>query len=495
MSTVATGETGRRQRGPWSASRWLFSAWQRWGGRIQHIIQGWSFRVVVAVLLLLATVITLWFYAFGRSRLYAAMRGELMALARTGAALVDADQVTAVRPGDENTAAYQALRRYLEQIRAASPHIRYVYILQPTENPELFRFLVDADPEDPAAIGEELDAREYPDLVAAVDGPAADHAITEDRWGKWLSGYAPIRRADGQTVAVLGLDLPATDVVRAVNWLKVVSFGFGLTAVISAVVAGRWLSRRITRRLRDLQAHVSALAQRVPETGRLPVTGSPADTQALVDYYEALVARLEASREELDHLFRQTLTALTAAVKTRDTYTADHSKGVARLVEALAERLGVPADDRVHLRYAAALHDIGKIGIPDHILLKPGPLTPEERVVIEQHPRQGYDLLVQVEALRRVAEIVLSHHERWDGRGYPQGLAGNEIPLSARIISVVDAFSAITTDRPYRSRRSMAEAVAELERMAGTQFDPTVVACLVDVLERQQAAAVQDKSS
>jgi HD-GYP domain-containing protein (c-di-GMP phosphodiesterase class II) len=138
--------------------------------------------------------------------------------------------------------------------------------------------------------------------------------------------------------------------------------------------------------------------------------------------------------------------------------------------------------------FGSLLHDLGKIGISERILLKPAALTPEERGVIELHPRIGHRLVERVEALEPIADAILHHHERWDGGGYPDGLAGEDISLEARIICVADSFSAMTADRPYRRRMPLDEACAELERCAGTQFDPRVVDAFRVVLARSAVA-------
>jgi putative nucleotidyltransferase with HDIG domain len=169
------------------------------------------------------------------------------------------------------------------------------------------------------------------------------------------------------------------------------------------------------------------------------------------------------------------------AVDARDTYTGSHSERVADLAARIAQRLGCD-DEQVELtRLAGSLHDLGKLAIPEEILRKPGPLTDAERLVLERHPQIGFRMLESL-GVDPVAEWVLHHHERWDGVGYPDGLAGEDIPLGARIIFVADAFDAMTSDRVYRRRLSIDDALAELERCGGTQFDLTIVAALADEL-------------
>ena len=162
---------------------------------------------------------------------------------------------------------------------------------------------------------------------------------------------------------------------------------------------------------------------------------------------------------------------------------------VSAYVARVADRLGVDPRQREELLFGSLLHDIGKIGITERILLKPGPLTQEEFSIIKLHPRIGYRLIRQVPLLQPIAEGVLHHHERYDGGGYPAGLKGEQIPLEARIICVADAFSAMTSERPYRRRMSLEEACVELERSAGTHFDPQIVRIFVEEVRKGHPAA------
>jgi diguanylate cyclase (GGDEF)-like protein len=173
--------------------------------------------------------------------------------------------------------------------------------------------------------------------------------------------------------------------------------------------------------------------------------------------------------------------SLAKAVDARDVYTGSHSERVSELAARIAVRLRL-SDELVELtRLAGSLHDLGKLAIPEEILRKPGPLSEAERLVLERHPQIGYRMLESL-GVDPLAEWVLHHHERWDGAGYPDGLSGEQIPLGARIIFVADAYDAMTSDRVYRARLTDEEAVAELERCAGTQFDPAVVAALAEEL-------------
>ena len=179
--------------------------------------------------------------------------------------------------------------------------------------------------------------------------------------------------------------------------------------------------------------------------------------------------------------------SLAKAVDLRDTYTGSHSARVAELAARVAARLGLNQEQIELSRLAGSLHDLGKLAIPEEILRKPGPLTGPERLVLERHPQIGFRMLDSL-GIDPVAKWILHHHERWDGTGYPDRLPGPEIPLGARIIFVVDAFDAMTSDRVYRGRLTQEHALAELERCAGTQFDPNVVAALAEELQPAEEA-------
>lgn len=182
--------------------------------------------------------------------------------------------------------------------------------------------------------------------------------------------------------------------------------------------------------------------------------------------------------------YRAAVDAAMAVLSAYDGDTAEHSDDVVTLSEAIADRLNVPDRDKRDIAAAAALHDIGKVAVPPEILNKPGKLTAGEWRVIRRHTLEGEQILATVPEISRVATIVRSCHERYDGLGYPDGLAGERIPLAARIVFCADAFHAMRCDRPYRAGRPAAEAIAELKANAGSQFDPVVVAALCEVYEK-----------
>jgi response regulator RpfG family c-di-GMP phosphodiesterase len=203
----------------------------------------------------------------------------------------------------------------------------------------------------------------------------------------------------------------------------------------------------------------------------------------LEEMVEQRTNQLKAAMRRIEFTYDETLEALAAALDLRDNETAGHSRRVTLYALEIARRCNFSADELKQLERGAYLHDIGKIGIPDLILLKPGKLTREETAVMKTHVRIGYELMSRVAFLASASQIVLTHQECFDGSGYPQGLRGEEIPLGARIFSIADTLDAMMSDRPYRQGRSYEVARAEIQREAGKQFDPQVVAIFLEIPE------------
>lgn len=197
--------------------------------------------------------------------------------------------------------------------------------------------------------------------------------------------------------------------------------------------------------------------------------------QRLEEMVDQRTRQLRAAMKRVEHTYDETLRALGAALDLRDNETAGHSYRVMRYSVEIARQMGCPDAQITNIARGAFLHDIGKIGVPDAILRKPAKLTQEETAVMQTHVRIGYDLVCRIAFLSGAAEIVLTHHERYDGTGYPQGLAGIEIPLGSRIFVVADTLDAMTSDRPYRKALSFSTACDEILRESGRQFDPQVV--------------------
>jgi putative nucleotidyltransferase with HDIG domain len=200
-----------------------------------------------------------------------------------------------------------------------------------------------------------------------------------------------------------------------------------------------------------------------------------ANLAAVAIHNAGLFEDLQESKAELELAYQATLEGWVRALDMRDRETEGHTMRVTTLTQRLAKEMGFSGDDLTHITRGALLHDIGKMAIPDGILLKPAPLSPEERLMMQKHPVYAYEMLSSIKFLRPTIDIPYCHHEKWDGTGYPRGLKGEEIPLAARIFAVVDVWDALVSDRPYRKGLMPATVRNSIQELSGTHFDPHIV--------------------
>ena len=285
--------------------------------------------------------------------------------------------------------------------------------------------------------------------------------------------------------AVLGLLLLWVDQAQLRSVLLSAAAGLLAALLLSAWFA-RGLSRDVSRVVVGaLEIARGRFGRQVPVTSRNEI-GELAYTfnhmsRELASYDQEnrrLIAALEAG-------YLATIRALTSAIDAKDPYTRGHSQRVGHWSLEIGRELRLPEGELQALEYGGLLHDVGKIGVTEPILRKASPLTPEEMAVMREHPAIGGEILKDVEFLREAARAVRSHHERWDGSGYPEGLAGEEIPLVARIVNAADTWDACRSQRPYQAAMGVAEALAVMARLRGTQLDPAVHDALVQVVRRR----------
>jgi HD-GYP domain-containing protein (c-di-GMP phosphodiesterase class II) len=251
-------------------------------------------------------------------------------------------------------------------------------------------------------------------------------------------------------------------------------------ALVLVVVVGTLIATRITRPILELK---NAALQVAEGNLDIKVNGQGRDEVAvLASSFNEMVDSLSRSKRDLLDAYDKTIEGWSRALDLRDHDTEGHSRRVADFSVRLATRLALKDPELADLRRGALLHDIGKIAVPDSILLKTGDLTQAEEKIVRQHPIRGKEFMEQIEFLRPAIHVPYSHHERWDGSGYPQGLTGKDIPLAARIFAVVDVWDAITSDRPYRKAMGATEALEIILEGKGTQFDPEVVDAFLKLL-------------
>jgi putative nucleotidyltransferase with HDIG domain len=331
-------------------------------------------------------------------------------------------------------------------------------------------------------------------LASTLSGPAArdlDGYDSSAARTMMLAGESwavqPLLQLDDiRFLALASIDAAATGqtatALRSLAWV-------GLGAAVLAVLASMWLARTLTDPIDHLSRSLSAMTTGDRARESVAPTGASRELDQLTHTFNSLLASVKSAEADAEATYLGAVRALAAALDARDPYTAGHSERVSTFAVAMGEELKLDADAQETLRLGALLHDIGKIGVPDEVLRKSSALTPSEFESIKTHPSAGARILRSIPFLAPHIPIVELHHERPDGLGYPYGLRGEEIPLAARIVHVADAFDAMTSARAYRSGRIPVEAIAELRRCVGTDFDGPSVEALIAALPRLVAAS------
>jgi HAMP domain-containing protein len=428
---------------------------------------GW--RLTVAVLLLSAAGILtsgLLQYRAQERWLRESLGGLLLNIARTGGLLLDGDlHDRVVRAGRNDTPEYQALRDRLLLIQETNQLGDAVYTLSNIEG-EMARYGVISNGLAPVGQAYRLAPETRPVLRRVLGlGQAGFTGIYTSEDGRWITAFAPIRNHAEQTVGALEVDFRADVYLEQLQAVRRRLWLHSLVAALLAVGAGVMISRQVTRPVGQLVA----AAQRVVE-GDLTTPGrvdARDEIGLLANVFHLMVDRLHVSHRSL-------VDVLVRALESREGEAGSLAR-LARASRALADGLGLDPAQREALELGALLHDIGEIRVPEAVLRRPGALTPEERLLVQGHPQAGVEILEAVPLLTPALDVVGSHHERFDGGGYPQGLKGEEIPLVARIFAVVDALDAMIHDRPYRPAGPIEAALAVLKEEAGRHFDPRVV--------------------
>jgi putative nucleotidyltransferase with HDIG domain len=287
---------------------------------------------------------------------------------------------------------------------------------------------------------------------------------------------------------LLGVTSPTSYLENTSRQTRLQVFVYMTILLFLTLVTGIYIARLITNPIQSLKSAALQVS-----AGDLDVNVEPIgedEIAILTQSFNQMIANLKASKTELLDAYDKSLEGWAKALELRDRETEGHTRRVTNLTVALAQSLGISGEKLENIRRGALLHDIGKVGVPDQILHKPSQLTAEEFSVIKNHPQYAYDMLSEISFLKGAIDIPYCHHEKWDGRGYPQGLEQTDIPLAARIFAVVDVWDAVTSDRIYRASMSREAAIQILNDGSGSHFDPMVVdAFLERVLPSQDHEA------
>lgn len=298
---------------------------------------------------------------------------------------------------------------------------------------------------------------------------------------------------DGEDLGILGTALPKTFLIRSSSMTKINITVVFVSAIIMAMFLGLFLSNLITQPILKLKQAASDVAKGDRDI-RVSTNGGD-EIADLAQSFNKMVSSLSRSENDLISTYDKTLEGWSLALELRDEATQGHTKRVTELTLELARAMGIEEAKITNIRRGALLHDIGKIGIPDRILLKPGPLTKAERKMIEMHPVFAREMLKKIEFLHPAMDIPTFHHEKWDGKGYPTGLFREEIPIAARIFAVIDVWDALTSDRPYRKAWPYKKSLAYILSNSGTHFDPEVVTVFSKMVEKSGVKGKGKKNS
>lgn len=465
--------------------------------RIRTVLGSFRTRVTLALILSLLFVMglsNLLIYRFSLNAQFNQLRERLVTIARTASLMIDATmlmQVPLERDG-MNSAQYKIIASLLTRVKAVNPAIKYIYTMTKTEQIGTLQFIVDPDPfaspkrrKGPTAYpGDRYNALRFPEMLKGFYAPSADQKLMIDEWGITLSGYAPVRDDNGTPVALLGVDMDAHDVYQTQKKIHWRAFFVLIMGACVSVMLGVLISRRITDRIDKLVEGTRHIAAENWEY-KVDLEGHD-EINELATSFNVMAASLAESKRKLQDYFYRVVQSLVRILEAKDLYIRGHSKRVAEYVNSIALGMGFSQSKAELLKRAAELHDIGKLVIHEEILNKKGELSDEEWNIIKEHPIIGEEVLKPVYMDDDMLAIVRSHHERYDGKGYPDKAKGDDINMFAQIIAVADAYDAMTSYRPYRSTLTKEEAIEELKKNCGTQFNSKVVKAFLKVLEQEE---------
>ena len=457
-----------------------------------------SFKVKVTLALILSMLFSgamsnFLIYKFALNSQFNQLRDKLMIIAQTAALVVDVDTLQQIPLNHEgiNTPQYKIIAEKLRKIKKVNPPIRYIYTMTKTNQEGIWEFIVDPDAPTEAEEkkgltsypGDKYNARRFPEMLKAFNSPSADKQLEADEWGVFLSGYAPIRDKNAEAIAILGVDIKAEDVYKTqqeVNRRAIFVLGLG---VILSVALGMLISKRIADPINKLVDGTRHIAQGNLQY-QVKIRGAD-EISELARSFNSMAISLYEARKKLHGYFYRVIQAMIRILEAQDPYTRGHSERVAEYTEKIALRMGFAKDKVELLKESAVLHDIGKLGIEKNILNKKDKLTDEEWEILRQHPAMGVTILKPVLLTEEMSEIIRGHHERYDGEGYPDKLSGENINLLAKIVSVADAYDAMTSPRAYRPALNKEKAIEELKKNRGNQFDARIVDIFIQILQEE----------
>lgn len=326
---------------------------------------------------------------------------------------------------------------------------------------------------------------------AQVQSALAPFTVLRDEQKvEMLGSYATAQLDDNSRLGVIAIQ-DETAALASVSDMHYQTIWISLVAALLTLLIGFFFAKKLSQPVQELAAGAHRIAsgdfsQRIEIRSKTELGDLGNSFNLMTDQIQHFIEDLKRSATENRELFLGTVKALAAAIDGKDPYTRGHSERVSRVSMAIAQRLGLSDEECEKIRVSALLHDVGKIGIDDKILKKPAALTDDEYEVMKEHPQKGYKILSQIPGMKEFLPGMYMHHEMVDGKGYPQGLKGDEIPLMGLIVSVADTFDAMTTDRPYQRAMKFEDAVERIQCFVGTRYDARVVAAFTEACKDGQ---------
>src|SRR5690349_23986879 len=335
--------------------------------------------------------------------------------------------------------------------------------------------------------------QDWQESGAQVQSALAPFSATRDgRTVEMLGSYATAELDKNARLGVIAIQDEAA-ALASVSDMRWQTLWISLIAALLTVLIGIFFASKLTHPVRELAGGAHRIAsgdfsKRIEVTSRTELGDLGNSFNLMTDQVERFIGDLQRSAQENRELFLGTVKGLAAAIDGKDPYTRGHSERVSRFSMAIAQRLGLSDEETEKIRISALLHDVGKIAIDDNILKKPAALTDEEYEIMKGHPQKGYKIMNQIPAMKEFLPGMYMHHEMVNGKGYPQGLTGDEIPLMGKIVAVADTFDAMTIDRPYQKALPLEKALEVISGYIGSRYDGKVVAALIEACHNGEVA-------
>ena len=455
-----------------------------------------SFRMKLTLTLIFVVLFsyamsTLFIYKYTSTSQTRKFEQEVIKMTRAVASVIDGDLVARIPLNKDgiDSPLYEILLERLVDIKDVNPSIRRVYIISRKGKGEILQFVMGADvssekKEDEKqkySLGDKYDEKDMESLLLAFMVPTLKTAI--GRKNIKLVSYAPIYNQNGNSVAVLGMDIGSESTYEIKELFKkqmLILFGLGF---VLSIILGVIVSDRMISPIKNVLTGIRHIAGGNLQY-RVEVTGDD-EISELAESFNRMAARLYNSRKIIHDYFYRSMRSFIRIMEARDPYTSGHSERVAGYVEKIAFKMRISKEKMAILKEAAVLHDIGKLGVQESVLTKREKLTEAEWAKIRRHPTIGEEILRPVFLDKDTLAVIKEHHERFDGNGYPAGISGAHINIFAQILSVADAYDAMTTARAYRAALAREQAIEELKKNKGTQFNPEIVDIFVKILQEE----------